>query len=156
MGVVFSSKSKKHPILLEQVDTPKSSSDNKVVPLGETQKHLVIPPLSARGETLDVTLGGNQSKHTTRTVPATLETTTGKSKKPKREKKEIQQLLENDLVNIVYIEKGSQAPTKVQELVQQEKFVVVPKVQLAPTFMRGEHGDQRIMRVVKPSQDQLQ
>ena len=57
MGVVFSAKSKKHPILLEQVDTPKS--DNKIVPLGETQKHLVIPPLSARGETLDLTLGGN-------------------------------------------------------------------------------------------------
>ena len=34
MGVVFSSKSKKHPILLEQVDTPKT--DNKIMPFGDT------------------------------------------------------------------------------------------------------------------------
>ena len=88
MGVVFSSKSKKHPITLEQVDTPTPS--NKVMHFGETQNHLVIPPLSARGETLDVTLGGNHhSKTTIRTGPATLETTSGKTKKVKREKKEI-------------------------------------------------------------------
>lgn len=79
MGVVFSSKTKTHPITLEQVDTPTP-----------TKNHLVIPALSARGETLDVTLGGNQpSRPTSRTGPATLETTSGKTKKVKREKKEI-------------------------------------------------------------------
>lgn len=87
MGVVFSSKSKKHPILLEQVDTPKA--DNKIMPFGDTQNHLVIPPMSARGETLDVTLGGNHAKNSTRTAPATVETISGKTKKVKRGKKEI-------------------------------------------------------------------
>jgi len=153
MGAAFSSNTKKYPLIVEP--SPKSTT-NKVAPLTMTQTNLMIPQLSARSHQ-EVTLGNNQqtSKNSARSAPAT----TAASKRVKDQthnKKNVTQLLENEVVNIIYVERGSKPPTKVQELVQQDKFVVVPKVHMAPTFMRGEFSDQRILRVVRPSQEQLE
>ena len=153
MGAAFSSNTKKYPIIEEPTPT---SNSNKVAPLTQTQRNLILPKLSPR-DLNDVTLGNNlqTTKNSARSAPATT-TISKRVKEHNQNKKNVTQLLENEVVNIIYLEKGSKAPSKVQELVQQDKFVVVPKVQMAPTFLRGEFNDQRILRVVKPSQEQQQ
>lgn len=89
-----------------------------------------------------------------------------KSKKENKNPKHTTQLMENDLVNIIYVEKGAKAPSTVQELVQLDKYVVLPKQSMLPPLPPAggpnrndgvivAGGDLRVMRVVKPSQQQM-
>ena len=158
MGAAFSRKNKQPIFPLTPVEEPQTPStpNNKVMPFADTHNHLVIPALTNANYATTTrgalsgdknSLGGNtflSSRFSHKSAPVTTAggaisiAQSNQSKKLKKENKKpprhITQLLENDLVNIVYVEPGSKPPSKVQDLIQQDKFVVVPK---APFGLSG-------------------
>ena len=81
----------------------------------------------------------------------TLFSTNSKSSKKKPvDLRQTTQLLENDVVNIVYVEPGAEPQNQIKDLIQHQKYLVLPKTGLV-------NADQKFMRVVRgPKNDPKQ